>query len=619
MTSLENPGNSPHLDPLDARIAELERELHALRSQKLQMSPAPVVIPQTLESVFSPDAPGAFTQGFGPPLDLSTMPPPVAGSQISAARSSLEAARRAPNSLSGAQVVLALGGAVLAAAAISFGAFIWPRLTTTMRVLVLSLVVAALGAAAVFVKRKLNALAESLAVGAAASLLVLLLLWHNARVGSLDDPAGIGVLLFIYALTTGVASLLSKLKSWEYISSGSATLSFLILCNSEIDPYLVAGVGAILLGALAWRLVWQHLLWGSGLLFALSLVLASNHLGDLSVFVPRELPFALLLVVAALTYNRSSRVPVELRQSVRYIGVGFAALSGLVASLSTLSAVLDPSATTRVGAVLILVSGAFFSNKVPQLRVVTKPLLLLVLVAATSGMAVVWLCVALLAAYMLRPTDVGVVTFAVAMACTSTGGETAGLISGGSPTWFVLALSSVLPFVFVLKTKVVELSLLGGALTSGAVLVATDGSPTEPRTLLVSLVLALSWALAKWLKPAFVTTWWLAPAVSLSLSCSTSYAVDSVGGDTLWRTAVVAGVAALLVAAGVKWKLGGLLVPGFAALCLVVVARVLDVTAEIPVWIPLVGAAIALLVAGARFEYLEAKGRRTLAWTRELR
>ena len=87
----------------------------------------------------------------------------------------------------------------------------------------------------------------------------------------------------------------------------------------------------------------------------------------------------------------------------------------------------------------------------------------------------------------------------------------------------------------------------------------------------------------------------------------------------LWRTAVVAGISSVLVAVGVKWKLAGLLVPGFGALCLVTISRILDVTSDVPVWIPLIGAAVVLLVAGARFEYLEAQRKRTLNWARDLR
>jgi len=519
--------------------------------------------------------------------------------------------------------VLALGGVVLAAAAISFGAFMWPRLTTTMRVLVLSLVVVALGAAAVFVKRKLNSLAESLAVGSAASLIVLMLLWYNARAGSLESAGGVGLILLVYAFITGAASLLSKLKSWEYVASGFATFAVVVLCNFDIDPYLVSGVGALVLGVLAWRLLWWHLLCGSGLLGAASIVLLSSYLDDLSFDVPRELPFALLLVALGLAYNHSGRSPVELQESVRYIGAGFVAVTGIASLFSTFEVISGSSTgvVERIGAVLILASSVFFSNKVPRLRDATKPLLLLALVVATSGLAPLWLCVAVVIAYLLYPTDISVVVFAVAMACTAavSGGDTTGLITGGSPTWFILAISSVLPFAWALKTKVAELVLLGGVLVSGSVLVATENVTTELRTLPVALVLALCWALAKWMQPVLVTTWFLVPSVALSLSASTYYAIDGVGSDMLWRTAVVAGISSVLVAAGVKWKLAGLLVPGFAALCLVSLSRVLDVADDVPVWIPLIGAAVVLLVAGARFEYLEAQRKRTLNWARDLR
>lgn len=602
MTTPEHPGNNTNFNLIDARIAELERELGALKSQKLQMFPPPAT---------------------SAPLDSRTWAPPSAGNAAHTYGNAPVATRPLPNSLSGAQVVLALGGAVLAAATISFGAFMWPRLTTTMRVLVLSLVVAALGVAAVFVKRKLNALAESLAVGSAASLIVLMLLWYNARAGSLESAGGVGLILLVYALVTGVASLLSQLRSWEYIASGVATFAVVVLCNFDIDPYLVSGVGALVLGVLAWRLRWWHLLWGSGLLGAASVVLLSNYLSELSVPVPRELPFVALLVVLGLAHNHAGRSPVELQESVRYLGAGFVAISGIASLFSTFEIITGSSTgvVERVGAVLILASAAFFSNKVPRLHDATKPLLLLALVVATSGLAPLWLCVAVVIAYLLYPTDISVVVFAAAMACTAavSGGDTTGLITGGTPTWFILAVASVLPFAWALKTKVAELVLLGGILVSGSVLVVTENVTTELRTLPVALVLALCWALAKWMQPVLVNTWFLVPSVALALSASTYYAIDGVGSDMLWRTAVVAGISSVLVAVGVRWKLAGLLVPGFGALCLVAISRILDVTDDVPVWIPLIGAAVVLLVAGARFEYLEAQRKRTLNWARDLR
>jgi hypothetical protein len=602
VTTPEHLENNANFNLIDARIAELERELGALKSQKLQMFPPPVT---------------------SAPLIRETWAPPVVGRRTPAYGNAPFATKPLPNSLSGAQVVLALGGVVLAAATISFGAFMWPRLTTTMRVLVLSLVVAALGVAAVFVKRKLNSLAEALAVGSAASLIVLMLLWYNARAGSLESAGGVGLILLVYAFITGIASLLSKLKSWEYIASGVATFAVVVLCNFDVDPYLVSGVGALVLGVLAWRLLWWHLLCGSGLLGAASVVLLSIYLDDFSLDVPRELPFALLLVVLGLAYNHSGRSPVELQESVRYIGAGFVAISGIAAIFSTFEVITGSSAgvVERIGAVLILASSVFFSNKVPRLRDATKPLLLLALVVATSGLAPLWLCVAVVIAYLLYPTDISVVVFAAAMACTAavSGGVTTGLITGGSPIWFILAASAVLPFAWALKTKVAELVLLGGVLVSGSVLVATENVTTELRTLPVALVLALCWVLAKQMQPVLITTWFLVPSVALALSASTYYAIDGVGSDMLWRTAVVAGISSVLVAAGVKWKLAGLLVPGFAALCLVSISRVLDVADDVPVWVPLIGAAVVLLVAGARFEYLEAQRKRTLNWARDLR
>jgi hypothetical protein len=65
--------------------------------------------------------------------------------------------------------------------------------------------------------------------------------------------------------------------------------------------------------------------------------------------------------------------------------------------------------------------------------------------------------------------------------------------------------------------------------------------------------------------------------------------------------------------------LAGLLLPGAAAVAIAAAAQVWSGLASLPRWIGLGLAGTALVLAGARIEWLRGEGGRARAWLRELR
>jgi hypothetical protein len=124
---------------------------------------------------------------------------------------------------------------------------------------------------------------------------------------------------------------------------------------------------------------------------------------------------------------------------------------------------------------------------------------------------------------------------------------------------------------------------------------------------------------------------WLGPSVAMALlpSAVLTWAAPWVGGadgtgssdvaSALLRLAfvLVAGVAASVV--GARLGLAGLLIPGAAAVAIAAAAQVWSGLASMPRWIGLGLAGTALVLAGARIEWLRGEGGRARAWLGELR
>ncbi len=121
---------------------------------------------------------------------------------------------------------------------------------------------------------------------------------------------------------------------------------------------------------------------------------------------------------------------------------------------------------------------------------------------------------------------------------------------------------------------------------------------------------------------------WLGPAVGVALipsalaTWSAPWAAGSPyasGGEHLARLSVVllASVAATVV--GARWRLGGLLLPGAAALVIAALAQIYSGLSNLPRFVGLGLAGTLLIVAGARVEALRREGRRAAAWVGDLR
>ncbi len=120
---------------------------------------------------------------------------------------------------------------------------------------------------------------------------------------------------------------------------------------------------------------------------------------------------------------------------------------------------------------------------------------------------------------------------------------------------------------------------------------------------------------------------WLGPAVTVALVPSAlatwiaPWALGSASGSStehLARLAVVlvAGVVAVIV--GARRRLGGLLIPGAAALVITATAQLWSGLAALPRWLGLGLAGVMLVVAGARIEWLRREGRRAVGWVEGL-
>lgn len=119
---------------------------------------------------------------------------------------------------------------------------------------------------------------------------------------------------------------------------------------------------------------------------------------------------------------------------------------------------------------------------------------------------------------------------------------------------------------------------------------------------------------------------WLGPAVAAALIPSALacwIAPWALGGGQagghLVRLGLVLATSLAAVVAGARWRLGGLLLPGAAALVIAALAQVYSGLANLPRWIGLGIAGTLLIVAGARIEALRREGRRAAGWVGDLR
>jgi hypothetical protein len=570
--------NERLIGDLDARIRTLEAELQELRRERLARTPPP---------------------------PLSTLPPPRVPTPPQHPRSFL----------TGAQAVLTLGAIALIAAVASFAGFVWPHLTLELRALALGALVLALGAGAVFSKTRLVSVSEALAASAAASLTVLALWWYLETADS-ATALGVGAALAVSATPTVAAALRFKLQSWVWFGSATSTLSLAALITDSSPLELTSLACATAFAFLAWKLRWWQFVWSSGLFVLGFLAALTDRVSQTSL--PVTIAFAGFICACALLRDSTPRVPRELQPAVKHTGIALFAVSTYVALSSCLAVLTEPDFTSRSAATLSALSLALFAHRILKLRAHRSALLALALVCASAGLAPVWLLAALCIALLVRRNIPAVVLFSVGVALTAVLEVDPGVITGDSPRWFAFAVAAVLPAVACITAKRPELAALTGLTLSAALLALIQTGEPELRAIPVGIVLALCWLLAR-AQDSNVTTWWLIPAPAVALAPSTLLALGATSELALQRTSGVLVAATLLILIGSTRRLAGALLPGATALTLVLLARLTDVVSEVPLWLPLVLAAIVLLAAGARFEALENRGRRTVRWLQDLR
>lgn len=347
-----------------------------------------------------------------------------------------------------------------------------------------------------------------------------------------------------------------------------------------------------------------------------ALVAATERLSRTSL--PSTLVFASFIVTLSLLRGKDTRILPELRTAVQHAATALFAFACLVALSSSLSVIGETTLNTRSSSAISALSLAVFAHRTAKLHKLRPALLALALVCATAGLAPVWLACTLVLALLLRRDTSAVVLFSTGVALTAIMETHPGILTGDSPRWFVFLVAAILPAVSCVSAKRAELAALTGLWLSTAVLTAIQTGEPELRAVSVGGALALCWVLAR-SQERKLSTWWLTPSPAVALAPSTFLALDGRGEWVLERTTGVLIAATLLLFIGASRRLAGAFVPGAGALLLIVLSRLTDVVSEIPLWIPLVLAGIALLVAGARFELLEKQGRRTVRWLHELR
>lgn len=611
MQSGEHPSHDEtRLAELDAHIAELEARLESAQRERLALTPPPPLV-------------SAATASSTPESSAVWQAPTV------------PAAARVAGSPSGAQVTLGFGAVALVAAVVSFAGFVWPRLTTEMRMLALGALIAALATGAVWCRNRLIALAEALAASSGVSLSVLSVWWYATLS---DDPSVLGasgVLMMTGAVITCGAQY-ARLRSWEWGAAIVVTASC-VGVSVETKMIEIAAVGfALVLAVLAWRARWWRFAWGSGVLLVVATAAASDRLSQTEL--PAFLPFAVLggalaagshlahsgrlRWATALENPTASRDEVRLVQSIKQVVGGLGGVVGVVTLVAVGEALTSRTLVGHLDAVLLLVSVTALVRTRRETRDLVPALLVLVLMTATANLAAVWVLLSSAVAFSIRPRQrtavvVTVTLFLTAMSEVASSGG-AHLLVGDTPAWFALACAAVFAAAACLTERDSRLALIAAGAGSLAVLSLRYGGFVELRSVPVALVLAVSWFVARCVDGQKLLTWWLAPSTAV-LVIPTAVLVGASSDAPLLRFWLALGVSCVFAISGARWRLAGLLAPGLLGVAVVVWPQLTSFVSDLPVWIPLVLAAVALLTAGARFEQLERQGRRTAAWLSDLR
>ncbi len=575
---MSSPDASQDPARIDARIAELEAELASLRQARARLAPPRTATPRTAASV-----------------------------------------------------LLTLAALLLIAAVASFAGFVWPHLTPPARAGALAALTVALAGVAFALRHRTARVAEALAAVAAASAAVLSVWWHIAS--SVEPtPAGVALALGVAGAAVGAATIAHRFRMWVTGSSLLVTLAALVLALDAPHPDAYAAGFALVLALGARTLVWRPLVWGSALLGTTAALALAERAGHA---LPASVPLAVVVLAAAWVCSRPPTARPSLHWHARAAGLTAAVCVSLPLVAWAPRSVLADSPDARLDAALLLAAVAVLARCTPRSRRAAAPLAVaavacvaantapLVLTAATLALG------ALLAAASTIPSRttgrsratgttrrfvswLGLDTPLAAIVYALVTAASAVVVSPvDSPSWFALAAAAVVPAVVAFAARSSHAALCAAVLAVCAWVALPLPGPFETSTLGAAVLLAGGFALARRATPR-LSSWWLAP--SLASALVPSALATAPGPGALVRTAAVGLLAALLLTAGARLRLAGLVAPAAVALGIVLVLRLWHLATDVPLWIPLAVVGAGLLWAAARLEASLTALRRTSAW-----
>ena len=502
--------------------------------------------------------------------------------------------------LSAQTILLSVGALLLVIAASVFTAVAWPRLGPAAQlamVVVVTLVVAVL---AVLLRDRLHGTAEALAALAFGLAVVDLAALPALGVGpegwqDLDSPywlVGAGVL----ALAGVLGSRATGLRAWSWLGWAAAAMAVgfvtgLLVGLDEVETeQLVLAVGVLsVAGAL--------LLTGSWVVPVLRtdrrpMVLAGS--------------VALTIGAGVCAIGAVSGDAVEAAALVT-------ALTALVlGGMAWLAGQTAPRGFAWGGVVLALVTGGLLLALLPGNGPVA------VLVALLGGAM-------LLAGIALRTTLVGLPAALVLWATWLVVREPDGV------GWFLVTAGLVLLMAAWLGASLTSITWLAWPAAAvefaGLAVLAPVGYPDllEAWTLPAAGLLAVAGLVSCRGRPASSLER-VGPALTVALlpSAFATWLAPWVVGESGGLGQDVARLVAVLVVGGVLMVLGarshalGLLLPGSAAVLVAGLAQLWSGLDALPRWVALAIVGSALVLAGARFEWLRDEGRRARDWVHEM-
>lgn len=505
-------------------------------------------------------------------------------------------------------ILLSIGALLLVVAASVFTAVAWPRLAPAVQVSIVLGVTAVVTTLAVVLRTRLHGTAEALAALAFGLVVVdavALSALGLAPARWLDSGSMFWVVLLAgLAVTAVVAGRWSGLRSWSWMGWGSGAAALgavatVLVDTTQVSPQPLAlgvsilSVGGVLLVTGSYVVAWMRpdrrpmvlagvvsLLIGLGL--AATLALAGEAVGAVA-FTTGLTAMALggmAAVMPADDPNRSAR---------RVSAVGAAVLASVTGGL--LASLLPPTAAVAVGVAAL--GGTLLA------------------VGVSRGRGVLGLlpAVPLWATWLLVPRDVDqrvVAVFVLAVALSLLGAAWLGA-GRADVSWLAWPAAAGGYAAFVLLVPESYPTLLEAWTLPAALMLAVAGVVSGRGRESSSLALAGP-ALAVALLPSALATWG-APWVS-----------DEAGGTTehVVRLVIVLVVGGVLMVVGARQNALGVLLPAAAAVLLAGSAQAWTALDTLPRWVALALVGIALVLAGARFEWVRDEGRRARSWVQQM-